>query len=258
MEKFDTYHWQGRRLEDPELEEARLELVSPQSGDVARHAFMRLLRSDSIPAVGIALDHYHYALSGERHGMSSLLASHASDVLQCVRKILQRPLPSATDDAAATDSAARASALLVLVNEATPEDSDLIARNIEEAPGPDALSAALGAAGTILDSVREPVPRLVAAVERLVFDDSLDFDERLEALQALAQGSSPDVLAVMVRASALEDLELQVTAVQALGFHDMGAYRGLVEERAASWPEGAPYPAADVRRLLREDDRETK
>ncbi|MER7202318.1 hypothetical protein CG723_01305 [Streptomyces sp. CB01635] len=258
MEKFDTYHWQGRHLEDPELEEARIELVSPQSGDAARHAFTRLLCSDSIQAMGIALDHYHYALSGERHGMASLFAPYASDVLECARKILRRPPVSATYEASAIDKAACASALLVLVNEATPEDSDLIARSIEEAPGPDALSAALGAAGTILDSVREPSPRLVAVMERLIFDESVDFDERLEALQALAQGSSPVVMAVLVRASALEDLELQVTAVQGLGFHDMGTYRGLVEERSASWPEGAPYPAADVRRLLREDDRGSK
>lgn len=258
MEKFDTYHWQGRHLEDPELEEARIALVSPQSGDAARRAFARLLGSDSVPATGIALDHYHYALSGERHGMASFFASYAGDVLERARTILRRPPVPAVDEGSAIDRSARASALLVLLNEAAPQDSDLIARSIEEAPGPDALSAALGAAGTILDSAREPSPRLVAVVERLVFDESVDFDERLEALQALAQGSSPEVMAALVRASALDELELQVTAVQALGFHDMATYRGLVEERSASWPEGAPYPAADVRRLLREDDRGSK
>jgi hypothetical protein len=258
MEKFDTYHWQGRHLEDPELEEARLELVSPQSADAALRAFTRLLHSGNIPAMGIALDHYHYAVSGERHGISSLFASHTSEVMECARKILRCPQPPMTDEACVTHAAAKASALLVLVNEATAEDSDLIARSIEEPPGPDAFSAALGAAGTILGTVPEPSRHLIAAVERIVFDESVDLEERLEALQALAQGSSADVMSALVRASALEDLELQVTAVQALGFHDMDTYRGLVEERAACWPESAPYPAAEVRRLLREDDRRKK
>ncbi|MFJ8074339.1 hypothetical protein ACIQ7Q_10470 [Streptomyces sp. NPDC096176] len=253
MEKFDTYHWQRHRLEDPELEAARLELVAPRTRDGALSAFTRLLHSTSVPAIGIALDHYHYGLSGERHGIAGLFAPYASEVLDRARMILRRA--SSLDPTAGTDvdRAGRASALLVLLNEATPEDSELIAESIEDRPGPDEFSAALLAAGTILGSAPEPGGRLVAALERIVFDESADLDERLEALQALAQGSSPDVVAVHVRVSAVNELTLQVTAVQALAFHDMDTYRDLVRERAASWPEEAPYPAADVRRLLRED-----
>ncbi|MFE9822854.1 hypothetical protein ACFYSH_11940 [Streptomyces sp. NPDC005791] len=258
MEKFDTYHWQGCRLDDPELEAARLELVSPRSGDAAQRAFTRLLHSGSTPAMGMALDHYHYALSGERHGIAGLFAAHAAEVLACARTILRRAQAGGATEACAANGADGASALLVLVNEATGEDSDLIARNITDPPGPDSFSAALGAAGTILDTVTEPGRRLIAAVEGIVFDESADLDDRLEALQALARGRSPAVMSALVRASALEALELQVTAVQALAFHDMDTHRGLVETRAARWPEGAPYPAADVRRLLRSHDRDKK
>lgn len=139
-----------------------------------------------------------------------------------------------------------------MINKAEQRDSDLIARALELPANFDAESAAFRSAGRILRHSTEPEHRLVTALSRAVFDDSRHTDDRLEALHALSRAGSPHALTEIRRAMNLDDLELQATATRALCVHDLANHRDLIEEKVASWPDDAPYPAADVRDILAE------
>ncbi|MGW6137975.1 hypothetical protein ACWFRM_10520 [Streptomyces sp. NPDC055144] len=254
MNRFGTYHWQGVTLGDPALDAARSELASPSDEDAALRAFVDLLRSGDTAAMGIALDHYHYALSMERHGFGSVLKDYGHEVLQRARQILHEAPSPASETGASMNGADYASALLVMINRAEEEDAESIARVLDAPPNYDAESAAFRSAGRILQLSSGADERLVTELARVVFDEGRDVDDRLEALQALAKGSTPRTLADFQRAMELDDLELQATAARALAKHDLAAHRSLIEEKVATWPEDAPYPASDVRDILAESD----
>ncbi|MGW7381189.1 hypothetical protein [Streptomyces sp. NPDC054794] len=252
MSRFDTYHWHGVTLADSTLDAARAELEDPSGEEAALRGFVTLLRSGNLAATGIALDHYHYAITRERHGFGSVLKEYREEVRRCARKILrQGPAPGSATGAAMA-GADWASALLIMINQAEQEDAEIIAGALDAPPNFDAESAAFRAAGRILQQSTGTNERLVAVLSRAVFDEARDADERLEALQALSR--SPHAVTDLLRAAELDDLELQATAVRALARLDLAAHRRLVEEKAASWPEDAPYPASDVRDVLAELD----
>ncbi|MDO0931820.1 hypothetical protein QQY66_09045 [Streptomyces sp. DG2A-72] len=254
MSRFGTYHWQGVKLGDPALDAARSELASPSDEDAALRAFVDLLRSGVTAAVGIALDHYHYAISMERHGFGNVLRDFDQEVLQRARQILRDAPSAASETGASMKGRDSASALLIMINRAEVEDSESIARVLDAPPNYDAESAAFRSAGRILQLSAGVDERLVTALTRVVFDDGRDVDDRLEALQALSKSSSPQALADFRRALELNDLELQATAARALAKHDLVSHRSLIEAKAATWPEDAPYPASDVRDILAESD----
>ncbi|PUB32176.1 hypothetical protein C8K30_101697 [Promicromonospora sp. AC04] len=252
MARFSTYHWQGVVLPDPAHDAARSELESPSSDHAAVQAFVTLLRSGDTAATGIALDHYHYAISMERYGLGSDLRTYGHEALECARRILGKPAvptPEAEPDLA---GASCSSALLIMINRAEQEDSDLIAGALESPANFDAESAAFRSAGRILQHSIEPNRRLVTALSAVVFDELRHTDDRLEALQALAKSETPQALAELERATDLDDLQLQATAARALCVHDFAGHRDRIEEKVASWPADAPHPASDVRDILGE------
>ncbi|MFL4902569.1 hypothetical protein ACJ6WF_05140 [Streptomyces sp. MMS24-I2-30] len=254
MSRFETYHWQGVTLDDPGLEAARSELASPSDQDAALRAFVDLLRSGETAAMGIALDHYHYAISMERHGFGNVLRGYGHEALQCARQILRGAPSAASQTGASMNGAEYASALLIMINRAEEEDVESIARVLDAPPNYDAESAAFKSAGRILELSTGANERLVTALARVIFDDRRDAGDRLDALEALAKGSSPQALVEIKTAMELNDLGIQTTAAYALAVHDLAAYRSLIEEKAAAWPEDAPYPASDVRDILVECD----
>ncbi|MGW1942816.1 hypothetical protein ACWCRC_00610 [Streptomyces sp. NPDC001940] len=254
MSRFGTYHWQGVTLGDPALEAARSELASPSDEDAALRAFVHLLRSGDTAAMGIALDHYHHAISAERYGFGSVLKGYGHEVMQRARQILREAPSPASESGAGMYGADYASALLVMINRAEEEDVELIARVLDAPPNYDSESAAFRSAGRILQLSSGANERLVTALARVVFDEGRDIDDRLEALQALAKSSAPRTLTDFKRAMELDDLELQETAARAIAKHDLAAHRSLIEEKVATWPADAPYPASDVRDALAESD----
>ncbi|MER6996216.1 hypothetical protein [Streptomyces sp. NPDC000410] len=253
MPKFNSYHWKTTRLTDRELEAAREELMDPSSAAKRLEAFLVLLRSEQSAAIGIALDHYHYATSRSRHGQAQPYTTHRGEVVERARDLLRHP-PGPHDEIHGDfPGAEHASALIVLANEAGDQDAGLVANALDSASDFDTESAALQAAGRIFRWSDSPSADLIDRIARMVRDEDRDLDERLEALEALARGKDPRLLYEIAEITASDDVALQVTATHALAFHDMTTYRSLVEERLASWPEDAPYPATEVRELLQDD-----
>ncbi|MFE1770470.1 HEAT repeat domain-containing protein [Streptomyces sp. NPDC059008] len=254
MKPFDSYHWRGMQLTDASLESARQELAESSEIDTTLQSFTQLLHSEDSAAIGIALDHYHYAVSQQRYGIPNPYSDYTLEVLERARELLKQPPTHSTFTGPDIEGSNHSSALLIMMNHAKPEDSGLILRVLENSANSDVASGALAAAGRILDAECAPDDALIHALAGIALDESKDPDERLDAVRALARSSASQALSIMERIADLETLDLQVTAVHALGFHAMDRYRPLVEQRSASWPDDLPYPAFDVQRLLREHD----
>lgn len=240
---FDSYHWYNSRSATPMLEAARKQVAK---GD--RKAFEVLLRSGDPVAVGIALDQFHYADTATRHGTSSPFDEYSDEVVAQARAVLREEpsLPSPGTE----EGASHASALLALMNLAEPEDASLIARALEKTHTTNLRLAAAYAASTALEKSSSPDEGLIAALDRLVRDDTAGLDERQTALSALGRTPADSAIDALSRALALSELSLQAISALHLLDRDLPRYRTLVEDIVRAWPEDPPYPANEVLELL--------
>lgn len=248
---FDSYHWQRATLGTPELERARA-LVSTTND---RASFELLLRSNETAAVGIALDQYQYGEATSRWGTPNPFAEHSAEVAARARVMLREPPSPETQQANA--GANHASALTALTNLIEPEDASFVVPALTHTPTADLRSAATTAAGRVLEKASTtsapPVAALeemVAALEKMVFDDALTTRERIDALSSLACGASTRVTNVLLRVLENPEVKLQAHAALHLLDRDQGVHRPVVERVARTWPAEPPYPAEDVLEAL--------
>jgi hypothetical protein len=241
---FDSYHWRRATLGTPELERARA-LVSTTHD---RASFELLLRSDDTAAVGIALDQYQYGEASSRWGTPNPFAEHSAEVAARARTVLREP-PSLEGDQAHA-GANHASALNALSNLIAPEDADIVAHALAHAQTADLRGAATAAAGRVLEQASNLSAPLIAALEKMIFDDALAPGERIDALSSLACGSSALVTDVLLRVLETPDVKLQAHAALHLLERGQGVHRPAVERVARTWPAEPPYPADEVLEAL--------
>jgi hypothetical protein len=253
VQGFHSFHWTGCRLDAGELREAHVELMNPSGAEPYLRAFRTLLDSGNPVAVGIALDHFQYSDALTRFGGTSLYARYERQVLSVARAVQRQP-PIDAGDAAAFPGANHASALNAMMNLARAGDADLIADALAMATDLNVRDAAYLAAGTALADSPEPSPRLVAMLGTVVFDDRLDVRyERSPAVGALFEADSPAATDILVRATELPELELQVEAALGLTMPiRLAAHRERLLRLVASWPDDAGYRADEVRDALAE------
>jgi hypothetical protein len=106
------------------------------------------------------------------------------------------------------------------------------------------------AAGRVLEKASAPNEQLIAALEKMVFDEALTPGERIDALSSLAGASSAHVTDVLLRVLASPDIKLQAHAARHLLDRDEGVHRHAVETAARTWPAEPPYPADEVLEAL--------
>lgn len=241
---FDSYHWRRATLGTPELERARA-LVSTTND---RASFELLLRSNDTAAVGIALDQYQYGEATSRWGTPNPFAEHSTEVAARARATLREPPSPETEQAHA--GANHASALTALTNLIEPEDACFVVHALAHTPTADLRSAATTAAGRVLEKANTPDAPLVAALEKLIFDDTLPIRERIDALSSLACGASIRVTSVLLRVLENPEVKLQAHAALHLLDRDQGVHRPAVERVVRTWPAEPPYPAEDVLEAL--------
>jgi hypothetical protein len=248
---FDSYHWQRATLGTPELERARA-LVSTTHD---RASFELLLRSNDTAALGIALDQYQYGEATSRWGAPNPFAEYSAEVAALARAMLREP-PSPETQQAHT-GANHASAFTALTNLIEPEDANFVVQALTHTPAADLRSAATTAAGRVLENANtasaSPVAtleKIVAALEKIIFDAALTTRERIEALSSLACGASEHVTNVLLRALADPEVKLQAYAALHLLDRDEGAHHPAVERIARTWPAEPPYPVEDVLEAL--------
>jgi hypothetical protein len=248
---FDSYHWQRATLGTPELERARA-LVSNTND---RASFELLLRSNDTAAVGIALDQYQYGEATSRWGTPNPFAEYTAEVAARARAMLREPPFPETQQAHA--GANHASALTALTNLIEPEDASFVVHALGHTPTADLRSAATTAAGRVLEKANPPtaplvatLEKIVAALEKMIFDETLTTRERIDALSSLAYGASERVINILLRVLENPDVKLQAYAALHLLDRDQGVHRPAVERVTRTWPAEPPYPAEDVLEAL--------
>ncbi|MEO7732881.1 MAG: hypothetical protein ABIY55_18090 [Kofleriaceae bacterium] len=248
---FDSYHWRRATLGTPELERARALLSTTHD----RASFELLLRSHDTAAVGIALDQYQYGEATSRWGTPNPFAECSAEVAARARATLREPPSPATPQADA--GANHASALTALTNLFEPEDANLVVPALAHTPNGDLRGAATTAAGRVLEKASATntplvaaLEEIVAALEKMIFDDALSTGERIDALSSLAHGASTHVTDVLLRVLECPDVKLQAHAALYLLDRGEGVHRATVERVARTWPAEPPYPADEVLEAL--------
>lgn len=203
--------------------------------------FSARLASDDIDVVRGALDDYLQAQADTRWGAENPYLPLDAELRFAARDVLGLPASGHSHERALT----------VLWHLANEEDADRIADILDDAPAPAVREMALLAAGTALAAGGEPDRRLLDLIITRALDDSLDADDRIEALRALDDLGSPEVEDVFVGVTESSDLELQVFAAGHLAMPlPLRKHRARLDRIANSWPEEAGWDAEQVRRAL--------
>jgi hypothetical protein len=234
-----SLHWEGSEPESAELREAHRELRSPTSEAAHRTAFRTMLHSGSPVAVGIALDHFLHAEGLTRFGLDD--REHVPEVLAVARELLGQPPSAAALSPQTGAGASRASALNIIKELAGPDDAEAIAVALRTEGAPAVVrECAVQAAWVCLERWETPDKRVVAALEELIFDGSVDMELRTDAVNALFDLPGPQVTAVLVRAARSAELPIQVEGAIGLTFeHLIDKHRDLLQNLLPSWPQDA-------------------
>ncbi|NBE56357.1 hypothetical protein GUY60_33990 [Streptomyces sp. YC537] len=249
LREFRSWYWSGD-FDDPEAREALAAHAVAGTPEEFRRAFLVLLRSTDVAARGTALDLYDRAGATSRFGEESPYEPYREEVLATARELLAGP--PRPGDARAFEGADHASALLALKNDAGPQDAEAVRAVLLRRPDGDLLDNALGVTRSALAGPGTPDAQLVALVGELVFDTSLDVDERGMAVGALRQAGGAEATALLVRATGVDDVHLQQEAAWGLTFGSrFYAHRPLLERLDAEWPEAERrFEAGEVRSAL--------
>lgn len=215
-----------------EMAAALTEMRSPTSEAAHLAAFRAMLHSGVPAATGIALDHVHMDDGLDRFGIET--ADLAEEALAVARESL----------AVRGEEGLHASALRVVEWLAEPEDAGIVARFLNDRGiGARVRERATRAASDILEENIETAPELVEALDGLIFDKTVDIDARRLAVIALFDVPDPAVTALLERAAAAPEVEIQVEAAIGLSHpHLIERHRDLLEALTASWPKGDDEP----------------
>ncbi|MFI7412594.1 hypothetical protein ACIBU0_28365 [Streptomyces sp. NPDC049627] len=232
---FDSFYWAAYATQDAHLDEVRARLAS---GAVGVDGFLELLQSDSVVAVGVALDHYRYQQSLTRFGGPHPYEEHESTVLEVARRVLTTP-PYPSEDAEGGDVGLNhASALRVLGDLGDSTDAGVISAMLSADNSSEVFSSALWAAGAALldsDEVDPPDAQLVDAISGVIFDESRRMKDRVDALLAFNHVQDDAVGEILARVARLPHKELEVEALALLIGYYLDAHRSTIEEVIASW-----------------------
>ncbi|HEY1180057.1 MAG TPA: hypothetical protein VGF17_28195, partial [Phytomonospora sp.] len=228
-----SIHWAEHEPDLPaDLAAALGEQSSPTTEDAHLAAFRRMLHSGHPAASAIALDHFHMDDGLDRFGLDT--SPHAAEARAVALETLTRQ----------GDEREHASALRVLEALAEPDDAGAVARVLRDtATTPLVRERATRAASEILEESDEASPELLDALDALVFDTSADIAARRLAVIALFDVHDPRATALLVRAAAAPETEIQVEAAIGLSHaHLVDRHLDLLRALVATWPKGDDEP----------------
>ncbi|MFI5901878.1 hypothetical protein [Streptomyces cyaneofuscatus] len=253
----EVHYWQQFELRDATMERTRVSLLSPpENNKVTAEAFYTLLRSDDPDAVCVAINYYANAASSRHFGGENKLAADTAEVLERARAVLRGELEgegrAAEDDLAEERVATALSAITDLVE---PKDTPLVLKALAVARSEEGDEGACYAAAHLLQVLppgSDGSQKLITALSRTAFDESLPTSRRWPALDAIGMSSSETAISRLLRALDSPAIELQAVAGMALAELDLERFRPRLERMVASWPEVNDFPAYQLVELLQE------
>ncbi|MEV5683802.1 hypothetical protein AB0L68_11565 [Streptomyces sp. NPDC052164] len=250
------HYWQQFKLGDERMEALRVTLLSTRESNEVPQAFYALLRSVDPDAACVAINYYSSAASSVHFGGENRLASDTAEVLERARAVLGGELEgefrAAEDEPVEERVATALSAIMDLVE---PQDTALVLKALAIARSEECIEGAGYAAAHILEVLppgSDKSERLIAALARAAFDESVPHRSRWPALGALGMSSSETAINWLLQALDLRTLDLQAVAGMALAELDLNRFRPRLEYMIASWPEVSDFPAYQLVALLRE------
>ncbi|MEV0648230.1 hypothetical protein AB0I28_23490 [Phytomonospora sp. NPDC050363] len=226
-----SLYWTG---DEPRLDAglaAALDEMRAPTGEAAHVAACRAMLHSGVPAaVGIALDHFHMDEGLGRFGID--VEEYAEETRAAARALLDGE----------TEERARISALRLLEELAEPADTDLAVRVLRARDiTPPVRERAARLAGELLEGAELAAPDLLAALEELIADESVEIQGRRLAVIALFGSADPAATELLLRAAASSEVDIQVEAAIGLNKERQGGrHLELLRELTASWPTDDP------------------
>ncbi|MEV4116892.1 hypothetical protein [Nonomuraea sp. NPDC049695] len=253
--KPHSVHWEGHRLQDPDLRSAHRRLRLPTADDSYHDAMRTMLESGDVAAVGIALDHWWDAEGALARGGEEARQPARALVLTLIQEILRQP-PSPPELSREYGPRAAHLTALSALRIAAKDDLPVLADSLESA---DSLrDQVLDTVRDVLWSVEHSHPRLVQALGDIVCDEAVPMSERSQALYLLGEFRSDNSVDVLLSATRCPELEIQAAAALVLARDEtLEEHRPMIQALAASWPaEDVPTEVIEVRELLEDSDEE--
>ncbi|WP_027943563.1 hypothetical protein [Amycolatopsis taiwanensis] len=254
---FHSIYWTGVEPDDPKLRKAHWELMFPTSDETCLQAFLTLLRSDDMVAVGVALDHYEH-WEGLRRVLDDETSAerYLPEVLDRAREVLRQP-PSPPELSPNRGAGANHLSALNMIGarHAEPSDADLVLDVLEQAATDEVRHEAVSLAYGVLDEAEVKDQRVVDALSDLLFDPSIRFNLAKEkAIRVLADALGPEADGLLLRLVRGDDAKAQAHAAWYLVRSGrLDKYRDLLVEVAESWgdcPPAHPHGHEVIERLL--------
>lgn len=251
--QLQSYYWNGATVPAADREAMdRLFNVGLPTGQ-RKEALVKLLRSDSVVARGIALDFYCISNANLRFGNEPMIDDTIDvAVREAALRELERPPYERTEtEANPRRGANHASALGALSHNADPADASLLARVLRENDDEQVLQEGVNAAEPVLRG--EPAHTdLIAVLLDISRRHRLNQTIRSGAVAAIGASADEEVVPLLVGVLTDPELAVSASAARALLNRDVERYRPLVEPVAAGWQAGdlPPYDVHEVRRTL--------
>jgi hypothetical protein len=250
--EFQSYYWNIGDLDSTDARDAEVLIRSRELSDVLA-AFQRLLASEHTAARGVALDHYVLAEARGRFGLRNPFAKFADTTLNVARTELGRAAVTSTSpNNNVTIGANHASALGALAHLGDATDLGAIARFLESSQSLNVLETACMAADHCVRTADAAMAREIGdRLGAIVQDERLDDEVRIRAISALRNNNPAlDQDAVLVQVMRHAPFPLAARAAWNLAIRNPG--NPDLRQAVANWPEDAPYPAGEVRDLLKQ------
>ena len=229
---FRTYFWDNIKLETPKLRRARHSLLySKDTPTVKQKAFFTLLNSDSIPAQCICFDRYNRGEANSRWGISNPFYDLSYTIRTKALKILKSMPVSAPE----FPEASHASALLALMNLATPDDAEIICEVLVASGDLNVLTNGTLVVRNLWDTNNPPNEKQAGILHRLMFDDTITASVRADYVAQMNAAWGPLLEQLLLKALKLRELEISTAAAYSLCFTDIGLYFQDIRTATANW-----------------------
>jgi hypothetical protein len=249
---FESYYWAVGDLPAEDATWAKT-LIESDRIDDAKRAFAQLLESNEVAARGVALDHYVYAETQGRFGVSNPFSIFDKAAISSARQLLQGPPVTAKSPRGSiVVGANHASALGVLMHLGDSSDLQRIEPFLDPSRDLNVLEeACMAAERCVRTADSDSTQRIGARLAALFQNDKLNDEVRVFAIRPFRRNPLLDQEEVLLETLTRGSMPVSAYAAWILLARDRAKYEEVLRAALATWPADAPYPAGEVRSRMK-------